>query len=70
MRYGNARTVRLRQEMFCNNGRNEAWFDNFKLQNIVVYGQKHKVWVLAFLVFSVLQQTASSTATLTSKEHC
>ena len=32
MRDNDAHTVRFRQEMFGNNGRNEAWFDNFKLQ--------------------------------------
>ena len=27
-----ARTVRLWKETLCNNGENEAWFYNFKLQ--------------------------------------
>ena len=63
-----ARTVRLWKETLCNNGENKALNSN----NSFVYGQRHKVWVLVFLVrtsgtfwdqnwadlvkFSVLQQ--------------
>ena len=32
MRDDDARTVRLWKETLCNNGENEAWFGNFKLQ--------------------------------------
>ena len=32
MRDDDARTVRLWKETLCNNGENEAWFVNFKLQ--------------------------------------
>ena len=32
MRGNDARTVRLRKEMLCNNGENKAWFGNFKVQ--------------------------------------
>ena len=32
MRDNDARTVRLWKEMLCNNGKNKAWFGNFKLQ--------------------------------------
>ena len=32
MRDDDARTVRLWKESLCNNGENEAWFGNFKLQ--------------------------------------
>ena len=32
MRDDDARTVRLWKETLCNNGENEAWFSNFKLQ--------------------------------------
>ena len=46
-----ARTVRSRQEMFNSNGGHEAWFLTLLTpNNYVVYGQKHKVWVLVFLV--------------------
>ena len=50
MRDDDARTVRLWKETLCNNGENEAWFGNLNSNNSVVYGQKHKVWVLVFLV--------------------
>ena len=43
MRNADARTVRSRQETFNSNGGHDA-------NNFVVYGQKHKVWVLVFLV--------------------
>ena len=32
MRDDDARTVRLWKETLCNNGENEEWFGNFKLQ--------------------------------------
>ena len=32
MRDDDARTVHLWKETLCNNGENEAWFGNFKLQ--------------------------------------
>ena len=32
MRDDDARTVRLWKETLCNNGENDAWFGNFKLQ--------------------------------------
>ena len=32
MRYNDAPTVRLGKETLCNNGENNAWFGNFKLQ--------------------------------------
>ena len=51
MRNGNARTVRSRQDTFYSNGGHEAWFWPFLTpNNLVVHGQKHKVWVLVFLV--------------------
>ena len=68
MRDNDVRTVRLWKETLCNNGENKALNSN----NSFVYGQRHKVWVLVFLVrtsgtfwdqnwaylvkFSVLQQ--------------
>ena len=45
LRNPNGRTVCLHQEMLSNNGGYEALFDH----SFVVYGQKHKVWVLIFL---------------------
>ena len=51
MRNADARTVRLRQETFNSNGGHDALFGYFKLQiTSFVYGQKHKVLVLVFLV--------------------
>ena len=51
MRNGNARTVHSRQDTFYSNGGHEAWFWPFLTpNNFVVHGQKHKVWVLVFLV--------------------
>ena len=32
MRDDDARTVRLWKDTLCNNGENDAWFGNFKLQ--------------------------------------
>ena len=70
MHDNDALTVCLWKKTLCNNGENGVWFGNSN--NFVVYGQKHKVWVLVFLVrtsrtfcdqnwadlvkFSVLQQ--------------
>ena len=37
----------------CNKGGFGAWFGHFKLlkyRSLVFYGQKHKVWLLVFLV--------------------
>ena len=51
MRNGNARTVRSRQDTFYSNGGHEARFWPLSTpNNFVVHGQKHKVWVLVFLV--------------------
>ena len=50
LRDEDARTVRLRHDTLCSNGGYEAWFAPCNTHNFVVYGQKHKVWVLVFLV--------------------
>ena len=56
MRNADARTVRSRQETFNSNGGHDAMADmthdfaTLNSNNFVVYGQKHKVWVLVFLV--------------------
>ena len=75
--------VPLSQETLCSNGGYEAWFGNLQHPNFVVYGQKHKVWVLVSgtvsdfetkfeqirLAFLFFNKTASSTAT-PFKERC
>ena len=38
------------KETLCNNGENEAWFGTLNSNYFIVYSQKHKVWVLVFLV--------------------
>ena len=50
MRDNDVRTVCFHQETVCNIPGNEAWFDNINSNNFFVYVQKHKVWVLVFLV--------------------
>ena len=49
IRNPSASMVRSRQETFNSNGGHEARFGDFQLPITVVYGQKHKVWVLVFL---------------------
>ena len=42
--------VRLRKETLCNNGQKiRHSLATLNFNNFVVYGQKHKVWVLIFL---------------------
>ena len=50
MRDNDARTVRLWKETLCNNGENRHGLATLNSNNSVVYDQKHKVWVLDFLV--------------------
>ena len=51
MRNADARTVRSRQETFNSNGGQNIMIWRLETpNNFVVYGQKHKVCVLVFLV--------------------